>query len=540
MSTAPPDTRPEARERRAGELSPRELGRWLWRQLTSMRTALILLLMLALAAVPGSIIPQEGVDSVKTARWQDQHPTLTPIYEKLSLFSVYDSPWFSAIYLLLMISLVGCIIPRTFVYLRAIRAAPPAAPRNLGRLPDHTSYETDEETRAVLERARAALKERGYRLRPDDGGDAVSAERGYLREVGNLLFHLSVVVVLVAFAMGGLFGFRGGAIIVQGTTFTNTLTQYDDFEPGQLFSAGQMDPFTFRFDDFDVEWQNTPRRGVLARAFKAGLTYRETPDAAEKSYDLRVNHPLSVGDTDVFLIGHGYAPVITVKDGNGEEVFNGPVPFLPQDQTFLSFGVLKVPDSPTGEIGLEGLFYPTFQLADGNPVTIYPNDANPLISMQVYTGDLGLETSSQSVYDLDKTNAEQLLTDDGKPLRLDLELGESATLPDGLGTVTFDDVRPWTRIQFSQSPGKEVALVGVVLALVGLLGSLFIRPRRVWVRARREGGVTMVEVAALDRSGGGDVVPVLEELVGELRTAVPTGTAGTTRDTREDEGRTDT
>jgi cytochrome c biogenesis protein len=521
-TTVPPET-PEAPARRPGELTTRELGRWLWRQLTSMRTALILLLLLALAAVPGSIIPQEGVDSIKTARWQNDHPTLTPIYEKIGLFSVYDSAWFSAIYLLLMVSLVGCIIPRTFVYLRAIRAAPPPAPRNLTRLPDHATYESDDGVDAVLDRARVALRKRGYRLRPaDDGSDAVSAERGYLREVGNLLFHLSVVVVLVAFAMGGLFGFRGGAIIVEGTTFTNTLTQYDDFEPGQLFSADQMDPFVFRFDKFDVEWQNTPRRGVLARAFEAGLTYREAPDAPEESYDLRVNHPLTVGDTDVFLIGHGYAPVITVKDGNGEEVYSGPVPFLPQDQSFLSFGVLKVPDSPTGQIGLEGLFYPTFQLVEDNPVTVYPNDANPLISMQVYTGDLGLETGAQSVYDLDKTDADQLLNAAGEPLRLDLELGESATLPDGLGTVTFDDVKPWTRIQFSQTPGKEVALAGVVLALVGLLGSLFIRPRRVWVRARREGGVTMVEVAALDRSGGGDVVPVLEELVGDLRTDVPT------------------
>jgi len=505
------------RERRAGELTPRELGRWLWRQLTSMRTALILLLMLALASVPGSIIPQEGVDSVKTARWQNEHPDLTPVYEKLGLFSVYDSAWFSAIYLLLMVSLVGCIIPRTFHYLRAIRAAPPAAPRNLTRLPDHASYETGDGVDDVLTRARAALKDRGYRLRPaDDGADAVSAERGYLREVGNLVFHLSVVVVLVGFAMGGLFGYRGGVILVEGSTFSNNLTQYDDFEPGKLFSAEQMSGFSFTFDKFDVEWQTTPSRGVMARAFNADLTYRESLDAEEQSYDLRVNHPLTIGDTDVFLIGHGYAPVITVKDGNGVEVYSAPVPFLPQDQTFLSFGVLKSPDSQTGQIGLEGLFYPTFELIDGDPVTVYPDDLNPLVSLFVYTGDLGLETSAQSIFALDKTNAAQIMNDDGKPLRLDLDLGETATLPDGLGTVTFDGVKPWTRIQLSQTPGKEITLAGVVLALVGLLGSLFIRPRRVWVRAHRDGDVTMVEVAALDRSGGGDVVPVLEELVAEL------------------------
>ena len=77
-------------------------------------------------------------------------------------------------------------------------------------------------------------------------------------------------------------------------------------------------------------------------------------------------------------------------------------------------------------------------------------------------------------------------------------------------------MRPWVRIQMSQTPGKGIALGGVVMALIGLLGSLFIRPRRVWVRARREGGVTMVEVAALDRSGGGDVTDVLKEIVTAL------------------------
>ena len=141
-------------ERRSGELTPRELLRWGWRQLTSMRTALVLLLLLALAAIPGSIIPQSGVDSLKTSRWQEQHPQLTPIYERLGLFAVFDSAWFSAIYLLLMISLVGCIVPRLFVYARALRAKPPAAPRNLSRLPVHTSYVVDEPPADVLERAR--------------------------------------------------------------------------------------------------------------------------------------------------------------------------------------------------------------------------------------------------------------------------------------------------------------------------------------------------------------------------------------------------
>src|SRR3954447_9423476 len=72
-------------------LSPVELSRWAWRQLTSMRTALVLLFLLAVAAVPGSVVPQEKIDAIKVANWREAHPTLTPIYEKLGLFSVFSS-----------------------------------------------------------------------------------------------------------------------------------------------------------------------------------------------------------------------------------------------------------------------------------------------------------------------------------------------------------------------------------------------------------------------------------------------------------------
>ncbi len=519
------DERPVGR----GELTARELLRWTWRQLTSMRTALVLLLLLALAAIPGSVIPQSGVDALEVSRWKDEHPKLTPIYEKLDLFSVFDSVWFSAIYLLLTLSLVGCIVPRLVVYARALRTQPPPAPRNLSRLPDHASYETPLSPDEVLARARAILGKR-YRLRSSDGeaGDAVSAERGYLREVGNLLFHLSVLVVLAGFAIGGLFGYQGGVILVQGSTFGNNLTQYDDFDPGGLFTPQQLDDFDFTVDDFDVEWLKSGAGAGTARGFDAGLTYRES-DGPDQSYDLRVNHPLSIGDTDVFLIGHGYAPVITVRDGEGNIAATGPTVFLPEDQTFVSFGVVKAWTAKPGEVGLEGLFYPTFGLYEGDPVSVFPDDLSPLVSLLVYTGDLGVNAGeAQSVYVLDKSDATQVKGKDGKPFRLDLSLGETVELPDGLGSVTFERVDPWVRVQISQTPGKEIALLGVVLALIGLCGSLYIRPRRVWVRARAGtdagrgdtmtvGGTTVVEVAGLDRSGNGDVGPVLADLVAALQ-----------------------
>jgi len=220
-------------------MAPLELARWTWRQLTSMRTALILLFLLALGSVPGSVIPQTAVDSVRASRWQEQHPQLTPVYEKLGLFSVYDSVWFSAIYILLMISLVGCIVPRLRVYWRGVRARPPKAPRHLDRMREYHLLESDEEPAVALEQARAALRRKRYRVDVSEAGDrddgSVSAERGYLREAGNLLFHLSVLIVLVGFAAGSLWGFKGGVIVVTKDGFANTLSQYDDFRAGALF-----------------------------------------------------------------------------------------------------------------------------------------------------------------------------------------------------------------------------------------------------------------------------------------------------------------
>ena len=108
-------------------------ARWVWRSLTSMRTALILLALLALAAVPGSLIPQRGVASDPTAvvGFIRENPTLAPWMDRLGLFEVYASPCFAAIYLLLLVSMTGCVLPRCARLWRATRAEPPRAPVRL-------------------------------------------------------------------------------------------------------------------------------------------------------------------------------------------------------------------------------------------------------------------------------------------------------------------------------------------------------------------------------------------------------------------------
>src|SRR5580700_6615835 len=168
--------------------------RWGWRQLTSMRTALVLLFLLAAGSVPGSLPPQEGTNPASVAQYYSSHPVLARILGDLGLFNVFGAPWFAAIYILLFTSLVGCVLPRTLRLVGSARQPPPRAPGNLSRLPFAVSYATPLAPETALESAAKALSAKRFRLRTGPGW--VAAEKGYLREVGNLLFHMALLSLL--------------------------------------------------------------------------------------------------------------------------------------------------------------------------------------------------------------------------------------------------------------------------------------------------------------------------------------------------------
>lgn len=508
--------------------------RWFWRQLTSMRVALLLLFLLSLAAIPGSLVPQESVDPMKVDAFVAEHGTLAPVYDRLGLFSVYSSVWFSAIYILLFVSLAGCILPRSWQFVGTLRGRPPAAPRNLSRLPVYTTWETGADPDAVLAAAGRALRRRRFRTHAADG--AVSSEKGYLREAGNLLFHISLFGLLIAVAAGHLWQFSGGKLIVEGDGFSNTLTQYDDFTPGPLYDVADLDAFGFRLDDFQTAFATRGSQRGTARKFEADVRYWEGADGAEKSAKIKVNEPLEIGDSKVFLIGHGYAPVVTVRDGQGDIAFRGPVPCLPLDGNVTSNCVIKVPDAmgkdgKKDQLAFAGIFAPTARVTpDRGPHSIFPGLLYPAMYLTAYHGSLGIDSGlSQSVYQLDRTKMEQFADGDGEKLRGLIRPEERIELPDGAGSLTFDGVRQWASFQVSRHPGNGTALASAVLAILGLVGSLFVQRRRVWVRVTEDAhGRTVVEMAGLARGESartaGELAGIAVELQADAPPAAPDGT----------------
>ena len=467
-------------------------ARWIWRTLTSMRTALILLFLLALGAIPGSILPQNVVSVDEVGAYFQENPELAPWLDRFYLFDVFSSPWYGAIYLLLFVSLAGCVIPRAMVHARAVRARPVATPRNLGRMPYVARFGTDATPDTVLERARKVLK--GYRV--ERYGDSLSAETGYLREAGNVLFHLALLGLLLALAAGSFFGYRGNMLIVEGDGFANTLPSYDAIYPGHWTDTDEFAPFTMHLDEFEASFIKDGDLRGQAESYVADVTYTEEPGGEEKTHRLEVNHPLSVDGVQVYLLGHGYAPEFEVRNADGDVVFDQAVPFLHREtMSYTSDGVIKVPDTGGEGLGFVSVFLPTAdEDAEGELVSTYPGTENPMVTLDAYRGDLGM-VDPQSVYQLQTRNMEGL---GESPV---MGVGDTWELPDEAGSVTFTGVEEYVTLQSNRDGARVPALTAATLAVVGLVVTLFVRPRRIWVRATKgEDGRTRVELAGLGKT----------------------------------------
>ena len=486
-----------------------------WRQLTSMRTAIVLLFLLALAAVPGSLLPQRGLNPLQVNTFFRNHPALAPFLDHLSLFDVFAAPWFAAIYLLLFVSLVGCLVPRIRLHTRALLGRPPAAPAALSRLRTNDSWSTAADPELVVAAAAARLRRRRYRVdarREAPGRYSLAAEKGYLRETGNLLFHLSLLGILLGVALGGLFGYKATVSVVTGSGFSNTQTAYDTFAPGRLFSGSALAPFTITMNGFSASY--TPTGEPIS--YRAPVTYTSSPGARPRRDVIQVNHPLDLDGVKVYLIGHGYAPVFVIRDAAGHRVYDAPAIFLPQDAQFDSIGVVKVPADTPAQLGLDGYFFPTVATTQaGTLASSFPAARSPVVALRVWRGDLGLSSGvPQSVYSLNTTKLRLV----GQVV---LRPGQTAPLPGG-GSLTFAGVDQYGSFQVTHDPGRLTALVSAVCLVGGLLLSLRVRRRRVWVRAALTGASgesrrTVVQIGGLARTDHDDFAEEFARLVHLLR-----------------------
>lgn len=511
--------------RKPGKTTPVTTAlRGLWTWLTSMRTAIILLLLLALAAVPGSLFPQRSSDPNGVTTYFDENPEIAPTLDDWGLFDVYSTWWFSSIYILLFISLIGCILPRTTHHLKALRAKPPRTPARLTRLDAYAKLQLDDKwvgrEGEIIDSARETLRKSRYRTEIYDGGKrgglSVSAERGYLRETGNLLFHIAMLGVILSVGILSGFNWHGQRVLVEGQTFVNGLVSYSSFNPGRFFSPDQLPPYSMQLDQLDVTYETeNPNAIGTPLDYTAHVTVTH-PGEESVETTVRVNDPLRLDGTDTYLLANGYAPTITVRDAEGNEVFRDSVAFIPQDNYLTSTGVVKVPDGLDEQVGFLGFFYPTaVQLESGALTSAHQDLQNPVLTFNVYVGDLGLDTGMPvSVYSLDTTGLTQIAGGDTEVAALQLAPGDTVELPNGLGTISLDEHIPrYASFDVHRDYTRVPVAVFTFTAIAGLIVSLLVPRRRVWIKVTRNDDGLLLEFAGLARGEDPRLARAVDDLV---------------------------
>ena len=483
-----------------------------WRGLTAMRTALVLLFLLALAAMPGALLPQRALNEPKVEEYIAAHGWWGQLLDRLQFFGVYGSVWFSAIYVLLFVSLVGCLLPRSVDYAKQLFAKPVITPRNLGRLPHHVRAELAAPA-DLADRMRGGL--RGWRVHRRDEGDGVvtlSAERGFVRETGNLVFHFALLGLIVAFAVGKMFMYSGQVIVLaNGSEFCNSgVLEYDSFTPGLRVDGTHLDPFCVKVNDVHADYLPSGQPS----SYQSDVQYQSGADLTTNTwqpYSLRVNSPLRTAGDRVYLLGVGYAPQFTVTFPNGQTRV-GLIQWKTDDTaTMLAEGATKFdpPDTTNAstlakkQIAITGLFAPSALFQGGLLTSTYPGLTDPAVSLDIYQGDLGEGAGTgQSIFTID-----QSMVADGRLKVVDkanLRPGQTTKLPDGT-VVRFDTVQRWVSLQIAHDPTQDYVLVFALLMLFGLIVSLTVKRRRLWVRITppaddADGGRTVVEIGGLART----------------------------------------
>lgn len=468
-----------------------------WRTLRSMRTALILLLMLAFASVAGSLVPQWPNSPERVLLYQVDHPLVGALYGRLGLFDVFGSWWFVLITTLLFVSLVACLFPRTRALVRTLRQKPVQAREIDGfRLYEERLVPADP-VRAI-DGSRRVLRRRFFRVARDGQGPALAAEKGALREVGSLLFHWAFLLIVIGVIYGKGTGFTGRAVVVEGKTWIDAQANYD----GQL-RTGRF--FNGHFTGIGIHlrgFEDTYRQSGQPMDFVSHVDLLDPEGNVVRQADIRVNHPASIDGVTFYQYGFGWAPVVQVRQ-DGVLIASEPITFVqdtaPKGVPQLAMpwhGILKLP-SLRPQMGLTLELWPDsralLQLQMSGQPAAMTQEFQPLIRFSVYRGDLtdpaplSLDTAGM------RAGAKGIV---GAGQTVDLRTGTalaSGVAPKGL-TISFPALRQYSVLQVSKDRGVPLVLLAAILVLLGLLPALYTSRRKVWVRAESNGNGTVLKV----------------------------------------------
>ncbi|MEO8438310.1 MAG: cytochrome c biogenesis protein ResB [Chloroflexota bacterium] len=474
-----------ANTRPSGRPIPARLGYGLWHLFTSVDFAVFQIIFLLLLAVIGMTIKQlpdfayrsatdyaAAIDATHARYDPVIGTTIVDVMARLSLFSVFRSPWFSAGLVVLVVSIVVCTLDRTPKLWRGvsdIRVAQPA-PYFDPRLPDRAAMDG-----VPAESVRTVLRRNGFHVREAteaDGARFFYGDRHQYTKMATLLTHAGLITFLVAAAATSRLGDEQGLVVAEG----ESLTVQPIGTPGLLLVKNNA---------FDAPGFDTGR----PTDFTTDLAvFQDGREIARKT--IRVNDPLSVAGYTFHQNGFGPAPHLVLKSAGGALLWDAPVPMTDAASglPYTSIGV------PGRDMGLKLLLDKS---ADGTGVLLV------------------------IPYKVVGTGA------DGKPIEdlypaVDLHRGD-AKVSKGLDlSIGLTDFGEFTLLIAKRDPGQGLVWVAFGLLIAGITISFYRPRRRVWTRLEPDGRLGIVwrsdRYVDVEREFG----RLLDQLVAARRPAVET------------------
>ena len=428
--------------RRRGEGIPGAV-RWYatreWRTLSRMKTAVILLAIVASLSIIATLLPQKALQPQKASDWIQAHQVLGPAFDDLGLFALYESWLFIVPLVLMYVSLSNCVLTRG---------------------------------RAMYRRWRRGLPRNAQ----------------FIGEAGSLAFHLSFFVLLAGVLYNLAAGFTAYVNIIEGDSVVDARSSYDQIEEGALYSSTQHKGFEVKVDSFHASYYDNGKPSDF-------VTRATVLDGGKviKTQDIRVNQYLDYKDTKFYQASYGWAPVIQVFDPSGKTIYDAPIIFF-GDPNF-AHGVVKIPAAgpPGQQLGARMFFAPDLQDVGNSATAGTANLRNPGLSFAFFQGDLHANRVA-NVYDIDVSAMHQIWTGG-------LLVGQSADLPGGY-KVSFPRVMQYTTLQVTYAPGLPIIWASFVLMLGGLMVRLYLRPLIEW-RAARAGSPSPSTAGGVATGTGG-------------------------------------
>jgi cytochrome c biogenesis protein len=448
----------------------------LWRVATSMRTALVLMMGLAVLAFIGTMVVQapSGMTSDRGAyaAWLDsvkpKYGGWTGLFDTLGFFSIFSSIWFKGIILALVTTISSCSVNRfKGLWKTAIKPRTKMTPVFYARAPHSEAVESTADPEGVLEGVRKAFGARHYRTVVERDGDTIHvyADKWRWAPFGTLFAHLSLILILVGALAGGTLGFRDTSFAVP---------------VGSTVDVGNGTGLSVKALSFSDSYYTNGAPSDYASSL---VVYQGGQQVAGQT--IRVNQPLRVGDITFYQSFFGPAADMKVTDDAGKVLFESGVPLM-----FTS-------DNGNRRIGRMILDNPSLTIFVVEPASgqVDPEIKPGMAKLEVYQS-----ASSTTPIDM------QLVTQ-GQPVKVA-----------GLN-FTFQREQQFTGLIVARDPGQIFVWIGAMFLVGGLFLVFFFPNRRIWARIHPQGGGSEIQVGATTRHDA-TFGPDFQHLVRDMRIAL--------------------